>query len=231
MPYSATSAAAVQSWVDSGLEAARWTSAPPAARVRIRFAVSVVTWRQAPIRRPASGRSRSNRSRIRRRTGISRSAHSMRRTPSSASERSVTSCGTAGGVGHEVSSAGGVGLRWCRRLDWCGAMGWACWSTGGTTGVAAATREQAAERRREARPGRRGAPGEPLLEAAVLLVAEVTVGGDRGRVVGPHVEHDVVAGAEQLGGHGARHRLRVAAPAVIGVRQDVADDREARPRG
>ena len=31
------------------------TSAPPAASVRIRFAVSVVTWRQAPIRTPVEG--------------------------------------------------------------------------------------------------------------------------------------------------------------------------------
>ena len=57
IPYSATSAAATSSLVDSGFEAARTTSAPPALSVRIRFAVSVVTWRQAPIRSPSSGRS------------------------------------------------------------------------------------------------------------------------------------------------------------------------------
>ena len=43
------------------------------------------------MRSPSSGRSRSNRSRMRRRTGISRSAHSIRRTPSAARPRSVTS--------------------------------------------------------------------------------------------------------------------------------------------
>ena len=69
MPYSATSAAATSSLVDSGFEAASTTSAPPALSVRIRLAVSVVTWRQAPMRRPSSGRSRSKRSRIRREHG------------------------------------------------------------------------------------------------------------------------------------------------------------------
>ena len=52
MPYSATSAAATSSFVESGFEAASTTSAPPALSVRIRFAVSVVTWRHAPMRRP-----------------------------------------------------------------------------------------------------------------------------------------------------------------------------------
>src|SRR6476659_4970042 len=58
----------------------------------MRFAVSVVTWRQAEIRWPASGCSRSNRSRIAASTGICRSAHSMRRFPSAARARSFTSC-------------------------------------------------------------------------------------------------------------------------------------------
>jgi hypothetical protein len=65
--------------------------APPACSVRIRFAVSVVTWRQAEMRWPASGCSRSNRSRIAASTGICRSAHSIRRLPSSARARSFTS--------------------------------------------------------------------------------------------------------------------------------------------
>ena len=47
------SAAATSSFVESGLLAASATSAPPAASVRIRLAVSVVTWRQAAMRRPA----------------------------------------------------------------------------------------------------------------------------------------------------------------------------------
>ena len=50
MPYSSTSAAATSSCVDSGLEAQMTTSAPPACSVRIRFAVSVVTCRQAETR-------------------------------------------------------------------------------------------------------------------------------------------------------------------------------------
>src|SRR5262249_15519735 len=66
------------------------TSAPPAFSVRIRLAVSVVTCRQAEMRTPSRGFSRSNRSRMAASTGIWRSAHSMRRTPSSASARTVT---------------------------------------------------------------------------------------------------------------------------------------------
>src|SRR5437763_6067782 len=92
MSYSSTSAAATSSWVDSGLEAQSTTSAPPAFRVRARFAVSVVTCRQAEIRYPESGCSLSKRSRMAASTGIWRSAHSMRRTPSGASARSFTSC-------------------------------------------------------------------------------------------------------------------------------------------
>jgi hypothetical protein len=50
MSYSETRAAATSSCVESGLEAQRTTSAPPALSVRMRFAVSVVTWRQAETR-------------------------------------------------------------------------------------------------------------------------------------------------------------------------------------
>ena len=91
MPYSSTSAAATSSCVDSGFDAQRTTSAPPAWSVRARFAVSVVTCRHAEIRCPASGCSRSKRSRIAASTGICRSAHAIRRTPSAASARSFTS--------------------------------------------------------------------------------------------------------------------------------------------
>ncbi len=50
--YFSTSAAATSSWVESGLEAQRTMSAPPALSVRIRFAVSVVTAsRCCPCRR------------------------------------------------------------------------------------------------------------------------------------------------------------------------------------
>src|SRR2546427_4774239 len=78
---SSTSAAATSSCVESGLLAHRRTWAPPATSVRIRLAVSVVTCRHAATRRSFRGRSRVNRSRIRRRTGISVSAHSMRWRP------------------------------------------------------------------------------------------------------------------------------------------------------
>ena len=47
-------------------------------RVRARLAVSAVTCRQADIRKPASGFSISNRSRMARSTGMSRSAQRMR---------------------------------------------------------------------------------------------------------------------------------------------------------
>ena len=68
---------------------------------------------------------------------------------------------------------------------------------------------------------------EPLLEAHVLGVAQAAVGLEGRRVVGADVEHDLVARPQQLGGHGAGDRGRVAAAAVIDVGQDVADDREA----
>ncbi len=91
IPYSATSAAATSSCVESGLEAQSATSAPPAASVRMRLAVSVVTCRHAPTRMPFSGFSASKRWRMEASTGISRSAHSMRPRPSAARPRSRTS--------------------------------------------------------------------------------------------------------------------------------------------
>ncbi len=91
MPLCSQSAAATSSWVDSGFDAQSATSAPPAASVSIRFAVSVVTCRHAPMRTPASGCSFSNRSRISASTGISPAAHSMRSRPFGASARSLTS--------------------------------------------------------------------------------------------------------------------------------------------
>ena len=73
--------------------------------------------------------------------------------------------------------------------------------------------------------------GEPLLEADVLGVAEAAIGLERRRVVGADVEDDLVAGPQQLGGDGAGDGGRVAAAAVVGVGQDVADDREPRLAG
>src|SRR5215210_4667151 len=92
MSNSSTSAAATSSCVESGFEAQSTTSAPPSLSVRIRFAVSLVTCRQAETRYPASGCSAAKRSRIAARTGICRSAHSIRLRPSGASPRSLTSC-------------------------------------------------------------------------------------------------------------------------------------------
>src|SRR2546425_5006099 len=58
----ATRDAAASSCVLRGFEAHSRTSAPPACRVCIRFAVSVVTCRQAAMRTPRRGRSLANRS-------------------------------------------------------------------------------------------------------------------------------------------------------------------------
>ena len=84
MPWCATSEAATSSWVESGFDEQRTASAPPACRVRIRFAVSAVTCRQALIFQPASGRSAAKRSRMPASTGIWRSAHSIFSAPASA---------------------------------------------------------------------------------------------------------------------------------------------------
>ena len=46
----------MSSWVDSGLLAHSATFAPEATSARMRFAVSVVTCMQAPMRTPSSGR-------------------------------------------------------------------------------------------------------------------------------------------------------------------------------
>src|SRR5256886_11489345 len=91
VPWCCTRCAATSSCVDSGLDAHSATWAPPAWRVIARFAVSVVTCRHADRRFPASGRSPRNRSLSCRSTGIERSAHSVRRRPSSASRMSLMS--------------------------------------------------------------------------------------------------------------------------------------------
>src|SRR5437588_682902 len=86
-----TSAAATGSCVDSGLDAQRAMSAPPALSVSIRLAVSVVTWRQAPTFTPRSGCSCLNLSRIKSSTGISRAAQSISSWPCLARPASRTS--------------------------------------------------------------------------------------------------------------------------------------------
>src|SRR5712671_6510045 len=108
---------------------------------------------------PASGRSTANRSRIDRRTGISRSAHSIRRTPSAARPRSITSW--AGGIAAAPSLAapdGGAAVSVMSVLP---------------------ASEDAPDRSRDVRPWRAEAMGEALLEPDVLGKAEAPVGLER----------------------------------------------------
>ena len=86
MPLCSQSAAATSSWVDSGFDAQSATSAPPAASVSIRFAVSVVTCRHAAdpdarqrllLLEPLTGSAPAPASRL--------PAHSMRSRPFGAS--------------------------------------------------------------------------------------------------------------------------------------------------
>src|SRR3990172_10923599 len=77
MPKSLTSEAATSSCVERGFEAQRTTSAPPALRVMARFAVSVVTCRQAAILTPLRGFFLEKFSFMRLKTGMSISAHSI----------------------------------------------------------------------------------------------------------------------------------------------------------
>src|SRR5947208_3048615 len=94
MSYSFTSAAAVSSCVESGLEAHNASCAPPARSVSMSTAVSVVTCRHAPRRMPLSGCSLAKRSRTCLKTGIDCSAHSILSRPAAACEMSLTSCST-----------------------------------------------------------------------------------------------------------------------------------------
>ena len=85
------SEAATSSCVDNGLEAHKTMSAPPSRKAIIRFAVSLVTCRQAETRKPLSGCSLMKRLRICCSTGICCPAHSILRLPASASPISFTS--------------------------------------------------------------------------------------------------------------------------------------------
>src|SRR2546421_16019 len=91
MAWCDASAAATASLVESGLDAHSAMSAPPALRVSIRLAVSLVTCRHAARRRSFNGCSLVKRSRIRLSTGISRAAQSTRSWPCVARFRSFTS--------------------------------------------------------------------------------------------------------------------------------------------
>jgi hypothetical protein len=74
MPGLAASAAAMSSWVDSGLDAASDTVAPPARSSRTSIAVSAVTCRQAATVSPSKGLSAANRPMRLASSGMARSA-------------------------------------------------------------------------------------------------------------------------------------------------------------
>src|SRR6202022_481329 len=74
-------------------EAQSTRSAPPAASVVIKCAVSLVTCRQAETRMPLRGFCFAKRALMSASTGIERPAHSMRPRPFSARRRSFTWCG------------------------------------------------------------------------------------------------------------------------------------------
>src|SRR5258706_8795875 len=112
MPSCPTREDATSSCVDSGLLLHRRSSAPTAASVRARLAVSEVTCRQAARRRPRSGFSRLNRSRMLRTTGIWASAQRMRVRPLPASPLSFTSHSSAltlGSFPHAPAETSGAG--------------------------------------------------------------------------------------------------------------------------
>jgi hypothetical protein len=67
-------AAAMSSWVESGLDAASRTRAPPARSARTSTAVSAVTCRQAAMIIPSNGRSAANREASAASSGMDRSA-------------------------------------------------------------------------------------------------------------------------------------------------------------
>ena len=94
-----------------------------------------------------------------------------------------------------------------------------------------AGREEASKRSDDAIPARDATMRQALLEADVLAIPERPVGGQRRRVVGADVEHDLFAGAQQLLGHGAGDLLGEATAAVVGMRHDVADDAQPGRRG
>ena len=77
----ATRWAAMSSCVDSGLDAHKLRSAPPAFNVCARLAVSAVIWRQPEILIPFKGFYCLNLVLISLRTGISLSAHSALNAP------------------------------------------------------------------------------------------------------------------------------------------------------
>src|SRR4029079_13122352 len=95
-----------------------------------------------------------------------------------------------------------------RRRGQAGSLQWS-WAVG------LLADEQSAQRRSEVRPRRTESMDEPFLEPGVLDVPEVAIGVDLRWVVGPDVEHDLVAAPEQLCGDRTGHgRGEAAAPVV-----------------
>src|SRR5215475_14287651 len=86
----------MSSWVDSGLEAARYTWAPPAVSVWTSTAVSAVTCRQAAIFSPANGCCSAKADVSMPSTGIDRPAQAIPGWPASASPGSAMSDAAAG---------------------------------------------------------------------------------------------------------------------------------------
>src|SRR4051812_31925196 len=65
---------------------------------------------------------------------------------------------------------------------------------------------------------------ESFFESDVLCVPQPTIGLEGGGIVGADVQDDLIARAEELGGHRAGHRGREATTAVVSVGKDIADD-------
>ena len=87
-PISAT-AAATSSWVESGLQPVRYTSAPPLARTRPKLAVFASRWTETAIRMPLKGCSFSNLFSISVRAGMKDLTHSIFFLPDGAREASL----------------------------------------------------------------------------------------------------------------------------------------------
>src|SRR5918994_5911488 len=105
-------AAATSSLVESGLEAHRANSAPPATRARQGLAVSVVTCRQAAIRCPARGRVRASSSATADSTGMRLAAKSILRRPAGARPGSLSKVSNGGAPlrsGGQAEQAPGLG--------------------------------------------------------------------------------------------------------------------------
>src|SRR5580765_4651593 len=90
--------------------------------------------------------------------------------------------------------------------------------------------EEAPERRSEVGQGRAQAMDEPFLEADVFLVSKAPIGVEGGRIVGADVEYHLVACPQQLRGHRAGDGSGETTTTIVDMGQDVADDRQPRPR-